>query len=302
MTKQKNKKCEAGEKKKLLVSFSGGRTSAYMLWWIMFEWEQRNNFEIKIVFANTGKEDEGTLRFVKECADNWGLDIVWVEATHKDENGNPHSKKGWSVKHKIVTFETASRKGEPFREMCSVLGIPTTNAPFCSDQLKRKAIESYLKSVGWKTSSFYKAIGIRADEIDRINERFRELKIVYVLVSDNPKTKQQIDTWWNENNFDLQIHPDDGNCNNCWKKDLARLCRNARRNPKSFDWWQETTDLFGQEAIRPSQMKLKPPFNFYRGNLSPKDIVYLSQFSDEEIKEKAKNEKLDGCSESCEAF
>ena len=186
--------------------------------------------------------------------------------------------------------------------MCKILGIPTTNAPFCSDQLKRKPIESYLKSIGWKTSSFYKAIGIRADEIDRINQHFRKKKILYVLVNENPKTSLEIMTWWLENNFDLDINADDGNCDNCWKKDLLRLCRRARTKPKSFEWWKNVTDKYGQEPKRPSQKKLIPPFNFYRGNLSPEDILKISKYPDKEINKIAKNWKLDGCSETCEAY
>lgn len=147
-------------RKRLLISFSGGRTSAFMCWWLLNKWEQRNEYDIVIVFANTGKEDEGTLFFVDECAVEFGLNIIWVE-------GYPSEKgKGWSVKHKIVNYETAARKGEPFEAMIAKLGIPSTNAPFCSDQLKRKAIESYLKSIGWGKSSYIKAIGIRAEETD----------------------------------------------------------------------------------------------------------------------------------------
>lgn len=288
-------------KERLLISFSGGRTSAYMMYWMLFEWEHRNNFEIVVVFANTGKESEGTLQFVQDCADNWGIKIIWVEATHI-KNGKPHSPKGWKVKHKIVDFYTASRDGEPFEEMCSVLGIPTTNAPFCSDQLKRKPIESYLKSIGWKTSSFYKAIGIRSDEIDRVNENFRKKKILYVLVSVNPTTKIEIMTWWSARNFDLDIDADDGNCDNCWKKDLLTLCRRARKDTKSFDWWRDTVNEHGQKAKRPSQKKLSPPYNFYRGNLSADDIIEISKYPENQINKIAKTWKLDGCSESCEAY
>ena len=53
------------------ISFSGGRTSAYMLWRVL----QENNGlpkEAKVCFANTGKEEEATLRFVRDCGEQWG--------------------------------------------------------------------------------------------------------------------------------------------------------------------------------------------------------------------------------------
>lgn len=106
--------------KKLLISFSGGRTSGYMLWYLFNEWQERDKWEKIVVFANTGKEAEGTLFFVDECSQEWKIPIVWVEAKCKDDDGKPFSEKGWSVSHKIVDFETASRKGEPFEEMISV--------------------------------------------------------------------------------------------------------------------------------------------------------------------------------------
>jgi hypothetical protein len=285
-------------KEKLLISFSGGRTSAYMTWWMMNEWKDRDNYEIVIVFANTGREQEGTLLFVKECADRWNLPIVWVEARHK-KDGVPYSKKGWMVKHEVVTYGTASRKGEPFEEMISILGIPSVNAPYCSDQLKRKPIESYLESIGWK-DDFYKAIGIRVDEIDRLNENFREKKIKYILVNPHPTMKRDVVMWWERNTFDLKIDSDLGNCDGCWKKDMERLVRIAKKTPEVFDWWQSMTDKYGH--MNPRELELKPPFNFYRGNKSPKDIMKLSKHALDQLSMFIENDGLNGCSESCEAF
>lgn len=286
-------------KKKLLISFSGGRTSAYMTWWILNEWEERNDYDIIVVFANTGKEVEGTLEFVEECSKRWGIEIVWVEARHKDDNGNPYSEKGWSVKHRVVDFKTASRNGEPFEEMISLLGIPSTNAPFCSYQLKRRAIESFAESIGWG-NDFYKAIGIRIDEIDRLSENWRKDKIIYFLVRYKPILKREISIWWDKNDFDLNIHPDDGNCDNCWKKGMETLTSNAKRSPSSFDWWQKMTDKYGH--LNPRDTQLEPPFNFYRGNKSPKDIFELAKLEPDQLSLFIEDERLDGCSDHCEAF
>ena len=285
-------------KKKLLISFSGGRTSAYMTWWLLNEWNNRNDYEIIVVFANTGKEHEGTLEFVNKCSIEWEINIIWVEARHKDDSGNPYSKKGWAVNHRIVDFVTASRKGEPFEEMISLLGIPSTNAAFCSKQLKKLAIESLLANIGWV--DYITAIGIRMDEVDRVSETWRENKITYPLIEINPITKVMVVIWWVSQEFDLDIPDDLGNCDCCWKKDMNRLTRIAKQHPKRFKWWQDMTDKYGH--LNPRDSELAAPFNFYRGNLSPNDIFKLAKYKPDQLKLFIGEQKLDGCSESCEAF
>lgn len=67
------------------ISFSGGRTSAYMLWRAL----QSNGGlpdEAVVTFANTGKEDVHTLEFVQACADEWDVPIAWIE-NREDEQG-----------------------------------------------------------------------------------------------------------------------------------------------------------------------------------------------------------------------
>jgi hypothetical protein len=287
-------------KRKLVISFSGGRTSAYMTWWLLNKWEDRDNWEIIIVFANTGKEVEGTLFFVDECAAEWGIEIVWVEAKCKDENGIPFSKKGWAVKHKIVTYETASRKGEPFEEMISVLGIPSTNAPFCSKQLKKLAIESYIREIGW--ADYFVATGIRIDEPVRISDKRHDNKILMPFVDLKPTKNIDVIIWWMQQPFNLDIHPDDGNCDDCWKKDNPRLVRNMIRKPESFLWWENMTNKYGHIKPRKSQENMNPPFNFFRGNKSVFDIRELSKLSQAELMQLSMFDQLDGCTESCEAF
>jgi hypothetical protein len=286
-------------KKRLLISFSGGRTSAYMMWWLMTQWKDRHEYEIVIVFANTGKEDEATLQFVQECAVRWGLEIIWVEAKHRDENGNPYSEKGWAVKHRIVSYLTASRNGEPFEEMISVLGIPCSEAPFCSDQLKRKVIESYLSSIGWK--DYYKAIGIRVDEIDRMNENFRKLKIIYPLITLHPTTENMLLDWWRKNDFNLTVDFDLGNCDGCWKKSMRRLTSIAKRHPYVFNWWQLMIDRYSGSTTREGIAKASV-HSFYRGGKTIADIFALAKLEQTQLELFIEEERLDGCSESCEAF
>ena len=66
-----------------VISFSGGRTSAYMLYQTIQAHDGNLPNYLKVCFANTGKEMLQTLEFVEECSINWGVDITWLEYTGK---------------------------------------------------------------------------------------------------------------------------------------------------------------------------------------------------------------------------
>jgi len=63
------------------ISFSGGRTSAYMLYKVLEAGGGQLPSEAIVVFANTGKEDEATLKFVNDCSVNWNVPIVWAASS-----------------------------------------------------------------------------------------------------------------------------------------------------------------------------------------------------------------------------
>jgi 3'-phosphoadenosine 5'-phosphosulfate sulfotransferase (PAPS reductase)/FAD synthetase len=59
-----------------LISFSGGRTSGYMLRHIIDAYGGRLPHDLVPCFANTGKEMPQTLDFVRDCADRWSVPVV----------------------------------------------------------------------------------------------------------------------------------------------------------------------------------------------------------------------------------
>jgi 3'-phosphoadenosine 5'-phosphosulfate sulfotransferase (PAPS reductase)/FAD synthetase len=59
-----------------LISFSGGRTSAYMLRRILDEGLRP---DVHVVFADTGRERDETYAFVREVEEQWGAEIHWVK-------------------------------------------------------------------------------------------------------------------------------------------------------------------------------------------------------------------------------
>ena len=86
------------------VSFSGGRTSGYMLRKIMDAHGGTLPADVHVLFANTGDEMPATLDFVRDCAERWAVPIHWVEyALTPDE-----------PTYEIVSYVSASRDGEPF--------------------------------------------------------------------------------------------------------------------------------------------------------------------------------------------
>ena len=111
------------------ISFSGGRTSAYMLWRVI----QSNGglpTEAVVCFANTGKEDEATLEFVRECGRHWGVNINWVEF-RDDADG-----------FAVVDFDSASRDGEPFEAIIRKRNyLPNPVARFCT--VERRVREAW---------------------------------------------------------------------------------------------------------------------------------------------------------------
>jgi len=162
-------------KPKLNISFSGGRTSAYMTKMIIDNWSDKYDFIV--VFANTGLEHPKTLEFVNNCDKHFGFGTVWVE-------GVVHYGQRKASTHKIVTFETASRKGEVFEAYIKKYGIPNAAFPQCTRELKLYPMQSYLRSLGINHKHIPTAIGIRSDEKRRVSKSAEVDNIIYPLITD----------------------------------------------------------------------------------------------------------------------
>ena len=54
-----------------IISFSGGRTSGYMLYHILEAYDGKLPDDVVVAFANTGKERSETLDFVNDCSGYW---------------------------------------------------------------------------------------------------------------------------------------------------------------------------------------------------------------------------------------
>lgn len=245
--------------KPLVISFSGGRTSAYMAKYLKDTYEGER--QIITVFANTGREREETLQFVNQCDKAFGLNIVWLESVQY------HGKRK-SAGFKVVDFETADRTGAPFEDMIKKHGIPNVVFPHCSRELKSYPIKNYIASLGIKKYEI--AIGIRADEPKRLKKK---PKVIYPLAYEKPTTQLMVNKWWVRQPFNLNLKGYEGNCDMCWKKSNRKHMTLLVEKPELMEWWNRMEITYG-EFVPPSQAaKRVTPITFFRGNTSIQEIL-----------------------------
>ena len=216
------------------ISFSGGRTSAYMLWRVL----QSNGGlpdDARVCFANTGKEHEATLDFVRDCGAAWGVPITWLEWQPQDPM--------W----REVTYDTASRQGEPFEQLIAKKNyLPNPVTRFCTVDLKIKPFAKYLRNIGW--DEWDNLIGIRADEPRRVAKMRANpsdgMRGIYrrVPLADVSVTKQDVAAFWHSQPFNLGL-PNlggvtyHGNCDLCFLKGASQILSLITESPERAVWW-----------------------------------------------------------------
>jgi 3'-phosphoadenosine 5'-phosphosulfate sulfotransferase (PAPS reductase)/FAD synthetase len=216
-----------------IISFSGGRTSGYMLWKCLEAHNGKLPDEAVVCFANTGKEEEATLKFVNDCAVNWNVDIVWLEFRDNEQ------------KFEVVTYETASRNGEPFEALIIKRKfLPNPISRFCTVELKVRTIHRYLKSIG--IDSAINMIGIRADEQRRLvkvkNNDYGANWEKYAPLGLDGTTKYTVSDFWKAQPFDLGLFNNNGvamhgNCDLCFLKAGNQVQTLIAEKPERAIWW-----------------------------------------------------------------
>lgn len=207
------------------ISFSGGRTSAYMLHQILAA-NGGLPERAKVVFANTGREMPETFDFVAEVGERWNVPIVWVEFRAE------------KPLFEVVSHNSASRDGEPFEALIRKRRmLPNQAMRFCTSELKVLAAKRYLVAQGWRR--WTNAVGIRADEASRIRpapdgERWTR----WFPLADAGVTKATVMEFWRRQPFDLRVPQGLGNCDGCFLKSEATLAALARDHPDRHAWWE----------------------------------------------------------------
>lgn len=227
-----------------LISFSGGRTSAYMLKMIIEAHGGTLPADVHVCFANTGKEREETLRFVHDCATHWGVRVRWLQwrtRRTKDDEGNVIP---FAERFDEVGFNSSARDGSPFAELIRVKGYtPNAVTRFCTDELKVKVMRNFMQAQGYST--WTNVIGLRADEMHRVEKSRRrsasgkERWTNVQPLAEAGVSVRDVRSWWDEQPFDLGLLPFEGNCDGCFLKARAKLWEIERTAPGTLQWWSE---------------------------------------------------------------
>jgi 3'-phosphoadenosine 5'-phosphosulfate sulfotransferase (PAPS reductase)/FAD synthetase len=231
------------------ISFSGGRTSAYMLWRVL----QSNGglpSDAVVCFANTGKEDEATLRFVRDCALHWEVPIIWVEYRNDE------------AAFEVVNYETASRNGEPFEAIIRKRNyLPNPVTRFCTSELKIRTMHKWLRAnwsaLGWDAENleWNQMIGIRADEQRRVSKiRARghstetTKETMLMPLADAGITVQHVNAFWAQQPFTLELPTFNGrtlagNCDLCFLKPTQQVMSLIAEKPERVVFWAKMEAL-----------------------------------------------------------
>ncbi|MBN9052535.1 MAG: phosphoadenosine phosphosulfate reductase family protein [Rhizobiales bacterium] len=221
------------------ISFSGGRTSAYMLHKILEANGDLPEDRCKVMFQNTGREMEETLDFVQECGQRWGVMITWTEY------------RATAPFFDVVGYQGASRNGEPFDALIDKKQyLPNQQSRFCTQELKIRTAKRYLRSIGW--DRWTAAVGIRADEPHRLGKPApKERWTNWHPLASAGVSRHLVGAFWARQPFDLQL-PNIrgncwlGNCDGCFLKSERSQSVLARDFPDRHAWWEEAEARIGR--------------------------------------------------------
>ncbi|CDG99841.1 phosphoadenosine phosphosulfate reductase family protein [Xenorhabdus bovienii] len=274
-----------------VVSFSGGRTSAYLVY--LMEQRRQQGEEVHYIFMDTGAEHPMTYRFVREVVKFWDIPLVVLQAEMNPQLGASNGYTVWEPKD-IQRMPVL----KPFSDMVKKYGTPYIGGAFCTDRLKLRPFNAYCND-HFGRGNYQTWIGIRADEPRRLN---RKDSIGY-LADISDFDKQDVLDWWETQPFNLLIPEHLGNCVFCIKKSSKKIglaCQDEPGLKRVFE-----SECITGKHVRDGHRKTAKEI-MYRGNISLDGIAKMYSNADYQnlYQEMVAARRFDSgsCSESCEIF
>lgn len=271
---------------KKVVSFSGGRTSAYLCCLM----QEMYGDDVDFIYMDTGAEHPKTYEFIKQVNDAFNLNLTCLRTDFSTPLGEGN-------KYHIVDINDIKPDLKPFSEMMAKYGVPYIGGMFCTDRMKLVPFTKYCQDTYGK-KGFETWLGIRADEQNRLKPKDG----IKYLADISDFEKPDILDFWSDMPFDLEIPEHLGNCVFCPKKSNLKLALAERDEPEVYQQW---VDMIHAPTVRTGE-RTGTWNTMYRGKNPLSNIIAM--FSDStigEIKARMKGGKMEAsgsCSESCEVF
>jgi len=270
-----------------LISFSGGRTSGYMLRQILDRGLQP---DVHVAFCNTGKEDNRTLDFVHAVENCWQVPIVWLQyrrrylpqyksqevadvaAALREHFGirlQPAPEGETEPGFEVVDYASAARTTDvaserhPFTNLVCCSGVPNTSTRMCTTELKIRPMKKFMLSRGY--ARWDNVIGIRSDEPERVRklsvsppERWENV----LPLADAGVTEHDVLSFWAKQPFDLGLRVDlqlgtyEGNCDLCMLKSDDKKRKLLAEVPERGAWWLAVEKASGSTFRNRAPLKL----------------------------------------------
>ena len=270
-----------------VVSFSGGRTSAYLVY-LMEQKRKNEGWDVHYIFMDTGAEHPKTYEFIRNVVKHFGIDLVCLRLDASTPLGKGN-------KYEVCTVDGIGPDLKPFASMVRKYGSPDVVNMSCTARMKIELADKYCKSKfgkdGWTTW-----LGIRADE----KRRLKTKPGIKYLADISEYSKDDVIGWWAKQTFDLEIHEHLGNCIFCFKKGDGKLALAIRDCLDEYiDFWVMISD--SNNRIPPGKDNNEIMYRSYRS--LPDIDKEFSEFTYQEIWDSLRfTKKFDtnSCSESCE--
>lgn len=276
------------EKKTIVaVSFSGGRTSAYLVH--CMEQRRLSGEDVRYLFMDTGAEHPETYKFIRNVVKHWKIDLICLRVVVNPVLGKANS-------YRQISIDEIGPDLQPWRDVCSKYGTPYVHGAFCTRTMKLEPFERYCKD---QFEDFETWLGIRADEPLRLKPR----EGIHYLAEVCDFDKQDVIDWWKKQPFDLGIPEHLGNCVFCVKKGINKIALAARDEPQMA---ADFIEVINSDSVRVVERRQQESKIMYRGNNSLETVIGI--YSDHSREDIAATIRGGGgydtgsCSESCEVF
>ena len=271
-----------------VVSFSGGRTSAYLVHLMEF-YRKYCGVDVRYIFMDTGAEHPKTYAFIRNLVKHWGIPLVCLRTV-------VHPERGKGSTHKVVSVDDIGTDLQPWSDMLVKYGAPYAVGAMCTARMKTDPFNSYCKDV--MPAEYITWLGIREDEPRRLKRR----EGFAFLADISDFEKQDVLDWWKTQPFDLGIEEHLGNCVFCIKKSNLKLALASREEPEMYDQFVALTE---GDTVRTTG-RMHNHQRMYRKSLHLTDITKIhSADSVADIRSRLRHTRSSdtgSCTESCEVF